>query len=79
MINKYQEDNEWIEEQILYFKRKIRTLTGIRNSDLQNSCLALHHLGYPTSNNGTGLNLSLESNAMKGIVICDTIIVLPTN
>ena len=38
-------------------------------SDHQISSLALYHLSYP----GSSLNLSLESNAMQGVVMCDTI------
>jgi len=30
-------------------------------------------LSYPGSIDGTGLNLSLESNAMQGVVVCDTV------
>ena len=52
------------------FKRKIRSWTGIRTSDLQISSLALQNLSYPGSIDGTGLNLSLESNAMLGVVVC---------
>ena len=45
----------------------------IRISDLRISSLALYHLNYPGSIDGTGLNLSLESNAMQGVVVCDTV------
>ena len=51
------------------FKRKILALSGIGTSDLQISSLALHHL---SSIDGIGLNLSPESNAMQGLVFCDS-------
>ena len=49
------------------------TWTDIRTSDLQISSLALYQLSYPGSIDGTGLNLSLESDAVQGVVVCDTI------
>ena len=45
---------------VFNFKRKIRTWTGIRNSDLQISSLVLYHLSHPGLIDGTGLNISLE-------------------
>ena len=53
---------------VLHFKRNIQTL------DFQISRLALYYLSYPGSIDDTGLNLSLESNAMHGIVVCNTIV-----
>jgi hypothetical protein len=41
--------------------------------DFQISSLALYHLSYPGSIDGTGLNFSPENNAMRGVVVCDTI------
>ena len=58
---------------VFKFKRKIRTWTGNWTSDLQISSLALYYLSYPGSLDGTGLNLSPKSNAMQGIVVCNTI------
>ena len=57
--------------------RKIRNWTRIWTSDLQISSLPFYHLSYPGSIDGTCLNLSLESNAMQGVVICDTVIIWP--
>ena len=34
--------------------------------------LGLYHLSYPGSIESTDLNLSLESNAMQGVVVCGT-------
>ena len=51
------------------FKIKIWTWVRIQTSDLQISTLALYHSSYLCSIDGTGLNLSLESNAMQGIVV----------
>ena len=51
----------------------------IRNSNLQISSLALYHLSYPGSIDGTGLNFSIESNAMQGIVVYDTAIIWLAN
>ena len=45
----------------------------IGTSDLQISSLALYHLNYMGSIDITGLNPSLESNAMQGVVVCDII------
>ena len=53
-----------LEELQFKFKRKIWTWTGIWASDLQISSLAHYHLSYLVSIDGTGLNFSLESNAM---------------
>ena len=53
----------------LEFKRKIRTLTGIRTSDLEISSQAFYHLSYHGSIDG--LNLSLQSNTMQGSMFCD--------
>ena len=36
------------------------------------SSLVLYHLSYLGSIDGTGLNLSPESNATEGIVVCDS-------
>ena len=58
---------------VFKFKRKIRTWTGNWTSDLQISGLAIYHLSYPDSIDGTGLKLPLESNAYSGVVVCDTI------
>ena len=33
----------------------------------------LYHLSYPGSIDGTGPNFSLESNAIQGVVVCDTL------
>ena len=54
----------------LDFKSKIQTWIGIRISGLQISSLAIYYLSYLGSIDGTGLNLSLESNAMGS---CDTL------
>ena len=51
---------------VLYFKRNIRTWTGIWTSDLQISSLALYH---PSSFGSTGLNFYLESNSMQSVVV----------
>ena len=61
-------DSIWF---ISNFKRKILICTRILTSDLLISSLALYHLNYPGSVYSTGLNLSLESNAMQGVVVCD--------
>ena len=55
------------------FKRNIRTWTRIWTSDLQICSLALYHLNYPGSSDGTGLNLSHESNVMQGVFFWDTV------
>ena len=41
--------------------------------ELQISSLALYHFSHPGSNDATSLNLSLESNDMQDVVVCDTI------
>ena len=45
---------------VLDFKTKIRSWTGNWTFDFQISRLALYHLSYPVSIDGTSLNLSLE-------------------
>ena len=45
----------------------------IWTSDLQISSLALYHLNYPGSIDGTALNLLLENNAIQALWSCDTI------
>ena len=67
-------ENRWTHDLTFRFKfkRKIRTWTGIRISDFYISVLALYHLSYPGSIKDTDLNFSLESNAMQGVVVCDT-------
>ena len=57
------------------FKSKTRIWT----SDLLISSLALYRLSYPGSINDAGINFSLESNAMQGVVVCDTVIILFMN
>ena len=52
---------------ILDFKRNIQTWIEIRTLDFQISSLVLYHFSYPHSIDGTGLNFSLESNAMQGM------------
>ena len=44
-------------------KRKIRTWTGIRTSDLRISSPALYHLSYPGSHASSCSNLPLEADA----------------
>ena len=56
-------------------KRKILTWTGIRASDLQISSLAVYHLRYIGSIDGTALNIQPESNVMKGVMVYVTIII----
>ena len=58
---------------ILDFKINIRRWTEIQTSDLQISILALYNLNYPSSINSIGENISLESNALQGFVVFDTI------
>ena len=64
------------------FNRKLRTLTmkekafgnlGIRTMDLHIPRLAVYHLNYSGSIEGTSLNFSLEIIAIEGSSICDTI------
>ena len=57
------------EIKILVLKIKIRSWTGIQTWNLQISILALYHLSYPGSVDGTDLNFSPESNAMILFVI----------
>ena len=53
----------------LKFHEKNKNLDRDSNSDLEICSLVLYHLSYPGSNDGTGLNLPPESNAMQGIVV----------
>ena len=50
------------------FQEKSSRLYEIRTSDLQISNLALYHLSYPGSNDGTGLNLLKSKNSSNQIV-----------
>ena len=52
---------------IILFQEKNSSL------ELQISSLAIYHLSYPGSIDGTGLNIPLENNGMQHVVVCDTI------
>ena len=55
------------------FQGNIRIWSGIQASDFHISSLALYHLSYPGSIDGTGLNIPFESNDVQGVVVYDTI------
>ena len=57
--------------QNLDFKRKTRTITRIRTSDLQICNLALYHLNCSGSFDGTSPKLSPESHDIQVVVVCD--------
>ena len=65
--------DKWLVKFKFKFKTRILVWIRIQISDLQISSLALYHLSYPGSIDDTGLNFSLESNAMQGAFVCDTV------
>ena len=46
---------------------------GFETQTFELSSLALYYLSYPGSIDGTGPNFFLENNAIKCVVVCDTV------